>query len=139
MDIDITTDLSHVTAEDIQIVYNAVGFDWWQSDPPLERVFGPGVFGFFAIDRKAGKPVGVLRAFSDEVTVAWISEICVLPSHQRQGVGTRLMRAANERFADLALCAEPFTHNAPFITKQGLKVRPVLVACSRAPQKCSAA
>jgi GNAT superfamily N-acetyltransferase len=133
MDIEITTDLSRVSTGDIRAVYNAAGFEWWHSDPPLDRVFGPGVVGIVAIDRKAGKPVGVLRAFSDDVTVAWISEICVLPSHQRQGVGTRLMQAANERFADLALYAAPFTHNAAFITKQGLKERPILVACSRAP------
>jgi GNAT superfamily N-acetyltransferase len=97
------------------------------------------VVGLFAIDRKESKPVGVLRAFSDDVTFAWISEICVFPSHQRQGVGTRLIQAANERFAHLALYAEPFTHNAAFITKQALKERPILVACSRAPLRRDAA
>lgn len=72
--------------ESDQTVYNAVGFDWWHSGPSLDRVFGPGVVGFFAVDRNEGKPVGVL------------------------------LRAANERFADLALYVEPFTHNAAFIT-----------------------
>jgi GNAT superfamily N-acetyltransferase len=97
------------------------------------------VVGFFAIDRQEDKPVGVLRAFSDEVTVAWNSEICVMPSHQRQGIGARLMKAANERFADLALYGEPFTQNVEFVTKQGLKARPLLVACSRGPLRRDAA
>ncbi len=139
MDFEISTDLSRVTVEDIQAVYNSVGFEWWSSDPSLNQVFGPGVIGFFAIDRKEGRPVGVLRAFSDEVTVAWICEICVMPSHQHKGIGTRLMNAANQRFANLALYVEPFTHNVDFITKQGLKARPLLVACSRGPRKREAA
>ena len=139
MDIDITTDLSRVTTEGILAVYNAVGFEWWSSGPSINQVFGPGVVGFFAIDSQEGKPIGVLRAFSDDVTVAWVCEICVLPSRQRKGIGSRLMKAANERFANLALYAEPFTHNVDFITKQGLKARPLLVACSRGPLRRDAA
>jgi GNAT superfamily N-acetyltransferase len=139
MDIDITTDLSRVTSQDVQTVYNSVGFEWWMSNPQFNQVFGPGVIGFFAIDRKEGRSVGVLRAFSDEVTVAWICEICIMPSHQRKGIGTQLMNAANQRFANPALYVEPFTHNMEFITKQGLKARPMLVACSRAPLKRDAA
>ena len=132
MEVEITTDLSRVTEAQVSAVYDSVGFGWGEPSG-LERLFGPGCYGFFAIDRSQQRPVGLLRALSDDFTVAWISEVCVMPSHQRQGIGRQLMQAANERFRRLALYAEPFTHNAEFVNKQGLKARPILVACSRAP------
>ena len=139
MTIEITADLSRVTPEQVEAVYESVGFGWSYKPLPLERLFGPGVFGFFALDRQDGRLVGLLRALSDDLSVTWIAEVCVLPSHQRQGIGARLMQALNERFPAHAIYAEPFTHNVDFITKQGLKARPILVACSRGPLKAATA
>lgn len=133
MDVVVTADLSRITDEQMCAIYDAVGFSLTGTARSVDRLFGPGVFGFLALDRETGEPVGLLRALSDDVLVAWIAEICVLPSHQRMGIGRRLMQAANERFSGLALYAEPFTHNVDFITKQGLQERPILVACARAP------
>lgn len=133
MDVEITTDVSRVTIEQVGAVYDSVGFTLNGAARSRERLFGAGAFGFFAIDRSDGRLVGVLRALSDDVLVAWIAEVCVLPSHQRRGIGGRLIQAANERFAGLAVYAEAFTHNVEFITRQGLRARPILVACARAP------
>ena len=136
MDVLITTELSRVTDQQVAAIYELVGFGLTGPARSLDRLFGSGVFGFFAIDRESEQPVGVLRALSDDVLVAWIAEICVLPIHQRKGIGRRLMQAANERFSGLAFYAESFTHNVDFMTKQGLRQRPILVACARAPLAC---
>lgn len=139
MGIEITTDLSRITQAQIVSIYGAVGFgsadDYAGRTGFLNGLFGPGISGFFAFDTATGELVGFLRAFSDNVMVAWIAEVCVLPSHQRQGIGRRLMEAASHRFEDLALYAEPFTQNVEFFNKCGLRTRPVLVACARGPVK----
>lgn len=139
MDIEVTADTSRVTAEQIAAINGALGFgtaDFYMATPDfLSRLFGPGVFGFFAIDPASGQPAGFLRALSDGYIVAWIAELCVLPEYQRKGIGTALLEAASARFADLALYADPFDHNFEFFTKRGLPRRPILIACARGPVK----
>ena len=134
MNIEITTDLSRVTPEHVEAIYESVGLRLVARNPCRWTGFSaPACSAFSQSTAQEARPVGLLRAFSDDLFVTWISELCVMPSHQRRGIGARLMQAVNHRFAGHAVYAEPFTHNVDFITKQGLKARPILVACSRGP------
>lgn len=45
--------------------------------------------------------LGVIRAVGDGQTIVYIQDILVLPEHQRQGVGTALVRALLERFREV--------------------------------------
>ena len=93
MSIELSTDPSLMSLADIAAIYASVGFgseaDYIGRPHFMERLFGPGVFGVFAFD--GGKPVGFLRALSDGCMVAWIAEVCVIPSHQRRGIGNLLL------------------------------------------------
>ena len=48
-----------------------------------------------------GRLIGFLRAVGDGQTVALLQDILVRPDHQRQRVGTRLVRAALDRLKDV--------------------------------------
>jgi len=137
MNLVISTDSARVTQQQIAVIYASVGFgtedDYIHRPHFMAQHFGAGVFAAFAfID---DEPVGLLRAFSDGWMVAWIAELCVMPSHQRKGIGSALMRVADDRFADMALYAEAFTDNAEFFNKRGLRSRSILVPCTRGPLK----
>lgn len=143
MDLEISTDASRVTTAQIAAIYDTLGWgtaEFYLNRPSfMERSFGPGTFGFFAFDRESGRLAGFLRALSDDYSVAWISELCVLPEYQRTGIGTALLETASERFSDIPLYADAFSHNFEFFTKRGLRQRPVLVPCTRGPVKRASA
>ncbi len=48
-----------------------------------------------------GRPVGILRAVGDGVTVVFIQDILVLPEYQRRGIGSALLRTLLERYRDV--------------------------------------
>lgn len=48
-----------------------------------------------------GELVGVIRAVGDGITIVFIQDLVVLPAFQHQGIGTQLLKAALERFADV--------------------------------------
>ena len=43
--------------------------------------------------------VGLIRSVGDGYTILFVQDLLVLPSHQRKGIGTRLMKALLERYA----------------------------------------
>ncbi len=52
------------------------------------------VFTFWDSDQL----VGLCRCLSDDATIMYLQDILVKPSHQRKGVGTRLMKEILQRF-----------------------------------------
>lgn len=133
--IGITEDAARVSPEALAALYESVGFgvrsDYLGRPDLLEKMFGPGCFGFFALE-EAGL-VGLVRVFSDDLMCAWIAELCVRPDRQKQGIGTALLERVLERFSHTAIYAEAFAGQEDFLARCGLKPRPILVACSRAP------
>jgi len=127
-----------VTLEEVAELYEAVGFgtrDHYLSNPKmLERLFGPGVFGFFARSAQ-GKLVGFARVMSDDAVCAWIAEVCVNPSYQCNGIGTALGKLVVDRFGHLAIYADGLTerNDLKFLAKLGCVPRRQLIACSRRP------
>lgn len=45
--------------------------------------------------------LGIARAVGDGFTIVFVQDILVLPNRQRQGIGTALLRAVLDRFADV--------------------------------------
>lgn len=127
-----------VTMEEVAELYESVGFgvkdDYLSDSKMLERLFGPGVFGFFARSDE-GKLAGFARVMSDDAMCAWIAEICVRPNYQRQGIGTALGELVVERFGHLAIYAEGLAErdDVTFLTKLGCVPRQQLISCSRRP------
>ena len=132
---------SSVSLEEVACLYEAVNFgkaEQYVRDPSLlAHLFGPGVFGGFARDPE-GKLIGMVRAFSDDRICTWVCEVCVVPSSQRQSVGTALVKLVLDRYAHTAIYAEAFEGQETFFEQLGIKARPQLVACSRAPLTLSA-
>ena len=129
-----------VTVEGVADLYESVGFgvqsDYLGNANMLNRLFGPGVFGFFARS-KEGRLIGLARVLSDDVVSAWIAEVCVLPDFQCQGIGTALGRRIVERFGHLAIYADglAYKNDVKFLAGLGCVPRQQLIACSRAPEK----
>jgi len=137
VDFEISQDAEDVTAEQIAALYESVGYgsasDYLERPRFKQRLTGPGVHCFFALDTNTRDLIGILRAFSDELIVAWIAEVCVQPSHQRKGVGSALVLSCSREFSSLALYADSFAHTIDFFRDCGLRSKTILVACSRAP------
>lgn len=134
--LEFSIDAARVSVDAVIGLYNSVGFGCTddykdcQDDPDyLARLFGPGVYGFFAFDDAA--LVGMARVFSDDVATAFVVEICIRHDRQRQGVGRALMGMVLARFEHTAIYLDAFPSSVDFFTQFGIKPRPMLVACSR--------
>ena len=78
----------------------AVGWTNYIARPDTLRAGYEGslaAWGAFAGD----KLVGVVRVVGDGVTIVFVQDLIVAPSHQRSGIGTQLMQAVMNRFSDV--------------------------------------
>ena len=86
--------------DEIFDLYEAVGWTNYVSRPDALRTGYAGslaVWGAFAGDEL----VGVVRVVGDGVTIVFVQDLIVAPSHQRAGIGTQLMQAVMKRFSDV--------------------------------------
>lgn len=134
---ELTTDASRVDLKDLGKLYASVGFgvegDYEKESMSVEKIFGPGVYGFFAFD--GDHLIGVARVLSDNLICSWIAEICVHPDWQGQGIGSALVGMMNDRFPNTALYAEAFKSQEGFFVGRGIVPQSRIVACGRAPIK----
>lgn len=85
------------TAEQLFALYESVGWTAYTKDiPALQAGLKNSSFVFSVWD--AEELVGLIRALSDGVTIAYIQDILVRPSYHKKGIGSQLMR---EMFAKL--------------------------------------
>lgn len=111
--------------EMIADLYQAGG--WWEGVPDAAglRALIAGSFAFVvAIDRTAGKVIGMGRVISDGVSDAYIQDLIVLPDYRGRGIGTMILSTLLEccKAADvtwIALVAEPGTEE--FYTTLGFR------------------
>ena len=81
-------------------LYESVGWVAYTRAPQVLRAgFEGSLFCLAAYE--GDELVGLLRAVGDGQTVVLLQDILVRPDHQRQGVGTGLVRAALDRCADV--------------------------------------
>lgn len=87
-------------ADEILRLYAAVGWTaYTEAAQTLERGFRNSLLVLAAYENDALR--GILRAVGDGETIVFIQDILVYPEHQRQGIGTALMRTALHRYANV--------------------------------------
>lgn len=86
--------------EEILPLYASVGWTAYTDAPDaLRRGFAGSLLTLAAYEGET--LVGLVRAVGDGETVVLVQDLLVFPQYQRRGVGTALMRAVMERFADV--------------------------------------
>ncbi|PUE07119.1 hypothetical protein B9Z51_14690 [Limnohabitans sp. T6-5] len=133
--INITTDTEKIGFDDLANLYESVGYgsasSYKEDEGYRAAFFGPSSFCFFALNDD-GQLVGIARVFSDNKICSWIAEVCVHPSWQGKGVGSKLVEMIIERFGHTAIYVDAFVGEESFYAKHGIKPKQKLVACSRA-------
>ncbi len=79
-------------------LYASVGWTaYTDTSDALKKGFENSLLALGAYEN--GRLVGLIRVVGDGHTVILIQDILVFPEYQRQGVGTKLVRAVLERFS----------------------------------------
>lgn len=132
---ELTTDIERIDLSSLGALYEAVGFgtaeNYEHRDVTLDKLFGLGTYGFFAI--KDRQLIGMIRVLSDDCMCSWVAEICVLPDWQNRGVGRALLDQVCERFSHTPIYADAFKGQENFFTGSGIMPQSKVVACGRAP------
>ena len=86
--------------KEILPLYASVGWTAYTDAPDvLHRGFERSLLTFAAYEGET--LVGLVRAVGDGETVVLMQDLLVFPQYQRRGIGTALMRAMMERFANV--------------------------------------
>ena len=86
--------------EEILGLYAAVGWTAYTDDPEaLREGFARSLLTLAAYED--GRLAGLIRAVGDGSTIVFVQDILVFPDRQRQGIGTALLKAVLDRFADV--------------------------------------
>ena len=88
-----------VKLEDILHLYQAVGWTNYTNQPQmLEQALSHSLVIYLALDDDA--VVGLIRLIGDGFSSVFVQDLIVLPSYQRQGIGSALMKKALGDFKD---------------------------------------
>ena len=86
-----------VPIKELVELYDSVGWMLYVADPDaLARAVDRSTYVVTA--RDDGELVGLARVMSDDVSIMYLQDILVRPSHHRQGIGTVLATRCLERF-----------------------------------------
>ena len=86
--------------EEILPLYASVGWTAYTEDPDaLREGFAHSLLTLAAYEGET--LVGIVRAVGDGATVVLVQDLLVFPQFQRRGIGTALMHAMMERFANV--------------------------------------
>ena len=87
-------------AEQLFALYDSVGWTAYTRDiPHLQAALERSTIVISAWEGDA--LVGLMRALSDEATIAYIQDILVRPDYHKQGVGSQLMRQMLAKLAGI--------------------------------------
>ena len=96
--INITKEIS-VSIDDVLHLYQAVGWTNYTNQPQmLEQALSLSLAIYLAHDGE--EIVGLVRLVGDGFSSVFIQDLIVLPSYQRQGIGSALMKEALGDFKD---------------------------------------
>ena len=88
-----------VKLEDVLHLYQAVGWTNYTHQPEmLEQALSHSLVIYVALDGDA--VVGLIRLIGDGLSSVFVQDLIVLPSYQRQGIGSALMKEALEDYKD---------------------------------------
>ena len=126
---------------ELATLFSSVGFgtaENYQDGELVSKMFGPGCFGAFVRNSVDGTLVAMARVLSDDHSVAYISEICVVPSFQGRGIGGSLLKQVQARFSHVALYCCALSGTESFFANGGISAKSKLIAMSRGPRRASA-
>ena len=88
-----------VKLEDVLHLYQAVGWTNYTHQPEmLEQALSHSLVIYLALDGDA--VVGLIRLVGDGFSSVFVQDLIVLPSYQRQGIGSNLMKEALADYKD---------------------------------------
>ena len=88
-----------VKLEDVLHLYQAVGWTNYTNQPQmLEQALSHSLATYLARDGE--KIVGLVRLIGDGFSSVFVQDLLVLPSYQRQGIGSFLMKQALADYKD---------------------------------------
>ena len=107
--------------KDVLHLYASVGWTAYTDHPDtLREGFSHSLLTLAAFEDD--RLVGLIRMVGDGVTVVLIQDLLILPEYQRKGIGTKLMRAALDRFShvrQIQLVTDQTEKNIAFYQSQG--------------------
>ena len=88
-----------VNINDVLHLYQAVGWtNYTHQSQMLEKALSHSLAIYLALD--GGAVVGLVRLVGDGFSSVFVQDLIVLPSYQRQGIGSALMKKALGNFKD---------------------------------------
>ena len=112
-----------VKLEDVLHLYQAVGWTNYTHQPEmLEQALSHSLVIYLALDGDA--VVGLIRLVGDGFSSIFVQDLIVLPSYQRQGIGSSLMKEALEDYKDayqVQLVTEQTEKNVVFYRSMGFE------------------
>ena len=112
-----------VKLEDVLHLYQAVGWTNYTNQPQmLEQALSHSLVIYLALDGDA--VVGLVRLVGDGFSSVFVQDLIVLPSYQRQGIGSALMKQALEDFKEayqVQLVTEQTEKNVRFYRSIGFE------------------
>ena len=112
-----------VKLEDVLHLYQAVGWTNYTNQPQmLEQALSHSLVIYLALDGDA--VVGLIRLVGDVFSSVFVQDLIVLPSYQRQGIGSSLMKQALEDFKEayqVQLATEQTEENVGFYRSMGFE------------------
>ena len=112
-----------VKLEDVLHLYQAVGWTNYTHQPEmLEQALSHSLVIYLALD--GDSVVGLIRLVGDGFSLIFVQDLIVLPSYQRQGIGSSLMKEALEDYKDayqVQLVIEQTEKNVGFYRSLGFE------------------
>ena len=112
-----------VKLEDVFYLYQAVGWTNYTNQPQmLERALSHSLAIYLALD--GDTVVGLIRLVGDGFSSVFVQDLIVLPSYQRQGIGSALMKEALEDYKEVyqvQLATEQTEKNVGFYRSMGFE------------------
>ena len=113
-----------VKLEDVLHLYQAVGWINYTNQPQmLEQALPHSLAVYLAFDGE--KIVGLIRLVGDGFSSVFVQDLIVLPSYQRQGIGSALMKEALEDYKDayqVQLVTEQTERTLGFYRSMGFEI-----------------
>ena len=113
-----------VKLEDVLHLYQAVGWTNYTHQPQmLAQALSHSLVIYLALDGDA--VVGLIRLVGDGFSSVFVQDLIVLPSYQRQGIGSSLMKEALEDYKDayqVQLVTEQTERTLGFYRSMGFEI-----------------
>ena len=113
-----------VSIDDVLHLYQAVGWTNYTHQPEmLEQALSHSLAIYVALDGDA--VVGLIRLVGDGFSSVLVQDLIVLPSYQRQGIGSALMKQALEDYKDayqVQLVTEQTERTLGFYRSMGFEI-----------------